>query len=497
MVALLFACSDKRTDPVFLAYNGVFLAFYTVMFLLLLKKETPPTEADPEVRKKYLLREIGNRRTASGVFLGMMLLEVAVNVVNFGVRFPATYVANYPSGTTYAASMIRYMNERESNTPFYRAEVTHSQTLNDGALNGYNGISTFTSSANVHVTEFMQRLGYGAKNTYNRYCFEESSPINNLFLGLKYMLERGGASAMKENNYFTEIHHYGDVYLLENNTYLPLGFLANSELSDLDWNSNVDNFTFQNRLLTAASGVGNAWNVLGSETLNVSAEGGAVISSQSSLGSSSYTCSGSDGTVVYTYTPDRDGLLCIDLNLSARNSYRVSVNGTEIYSKSYSLPLMLSVCQVQKGDNVEIRLDCTAGKNGSITVLAAVLDEAMLRQAYDVLSASTYDPSTFSATKLSGSITCNRDGLLYTSVPQNGNWKISVDGSPAAVTLVGGAMIAIPLSAGEHTVTFTYYNTAFTLGWKISLVCFVMFGVMLYLCRKPQKATGRYEARRK
>ena len=243
--------------------------------------------------------------------------------------------------------------------------------------------------------------------------------------------------------------------------------------------------------------MGNAWNVLGSETLNVSAEGGAVISSQSSLGSSSYTCSGSDGTVVYTYSPDRDGLLCIDLNLSARNSYRVSVNGTEIYSKSYSLPLMLSVCQVQKGDNVEIRLDCTAGKNGSITVLAAVLDETVFRQAYDVLSASTYDPSTFSATKLSGSISCDRDGLLYTSVPQNGNWQVSVDGSPAAVTLVGGAMIAVPLSAGEHTVTFTYHNAAFALGWKISLACFVLFGVMLYLCRKPQKATGRYEARKK
>lgn len=69
--------------------------------------------------------------------------------------------------------------------------------------------------------------------------------------------------------------------------------------------------------------------------------------------------------------------------------------------------------------------------------------------------------------------------------------------SPAAVTLVGGAMIAIPLSAGEHTVTFTYSNTAFTLGWKISLACFVMFGVFVYLCRKPQKTIGRYEARKK
>ena len=58
-------------------------------------------------------------------------------------------------------------------------------------------------------------------------------------------------------------------------------------------------------------------------------------------------------------------------------------------------------------------------------------------------------------------------------------------------------MNAIPLSAGEHTVTFTNHNAAFALGWKISLACFVFFGVMLYLCRKPQKAAGRYEARKK
>ena len=61
--------------------------------------------------------------------------------------------------------MIRYMHEREKNNLFFRAETTHSQTLNDGALNGYNGISAFTSSANVKTTVFMKALGYGAKNT--------------------------------------------------------------------------------------------------------------------------------------------------------------------------------------------------------------------------------------------------------------------------------------------------------------------------------------------
>ena len=70
----------------------------------------------------------------------------------------------------------------------------------------------------------MQALGYGAKNTYNRYCFEESSPVANLFLNLKYMIERDGKD--KESTYFAEINRFGNTALLENQAYLPLGFLT-------------------------------------------------------------------------------------------------------------------------------------------------------------------------------------------------------------------------------------------------------------------------------
>jgi uncharacterized membrane protein YfhO len=114
--------------------------------------------------------------------------------------------------------MIRYMKEREDSL-FYRVETTHTQTLNDGAVNDYNGISTFTSSANVNVTRFMTALGYAAQDNWNRYCFEEGSPVSNLFLNLKYMLERD--AKVEENPYFKEIHHFGNVYLLENDAYLP------------------------------------------------------------------------------------------------------------------------------------------------------------------------------------------------------------------------------------------------------------------------------------
>ena len=167
--------------PVYLMYNASFLALYTGALLLGLRKKRVPEDAEPEAVMEARRYRDRARITSRWAVLIAASVEIAAILINFAVWFPGTNVSDYPRGTDKTASMIRYLHEREENTLFYRAETTHSQTLNDGALNNYNGISTFTSSANVRTTEFMKALGYGAKNTYNRYCFEESSPVANLF----------------------------------------------------------------------------------------------------------------------------------------------------------------------------------------------------------------------------------------------------------------------------------------------------------------------------
>jgi len=92
-------------------------------------------------------------------------------------------------------------------------------------------------------------------------------------------------------------------------------------------------------------------------------------------------------------------------------------------------------------------------------------------------------------------IQCDRDGLLYTSIPQNGNWTVQVDGNDTQATLVGNAMVAVELPAGEHTVRFVYQNAAFALGWKVSLLCAVIFSGMVLLVYRPElrHKHGKYE----
>jgi len=496
LAAGVLACSNDLTKtvpfslgsleldiPLYPLYNLVFLLLYFLSFLYGSFRPNIPEDAS-EWELHRIHRDTARQRRASRLLvLTVIGVELIGNLVCFGLYFTGTGVSNYPKGTTYTASVIRYMKERERDNLFYRAETTHSQTLNDGALNGYNGVSAFTSSANVKVTEFMKALGYGAKNTYNRYLFEESSPVANLYLGLKYMIDRDGKD--KESTFFRDVNHFGDTTLLENQAYLPLGFLAENTLADLSFDSSGNAFLFQNDLFSSTTGLeDDVWHVISGENTTITGNGVQVSDSNGS-GYCQYRDSTAGSDITYRFQADRDGFLCIHLNLPKRNTFYVSVNGTELYQESISLPQMLAVRDVKTGDTIDIRIVCKEGEESTMTVSAAILNHDRFWEGYDILNACTWNLTEFKTTYVSGTVTCNREGLLYTSIPQNGNWTATVDGSPAQIQLVGDCMCAVELTEGNHTVSFRYHNDALSLGWKLSLGCALVFLVVVLVVEKP------------
>lgn len=448
------------------------------------------------------------RRQAALAIAAMMAMELVLNLATFGSAFPVNEY-DYPKKGDAAASMIQVMKElEEGDELFYRAETTHAQILNDGALNNYNGLTTFTSSANVQMTNFAQALGFGAYKTWNRYLYEESSPVTNLFTGLKYLIERDGTT--DGNAYFDAIHSYGGVTLLENNAFLPLGFLANSNLADVLFPNSSGGFSFQNRLFTAATGVEeNVWVATSKSDLEIIPDDRTALSAtNTSSGYTRFTSSATGGSLTYQYTISQAGYFCLDVNLYSQKNFTVWLNGDRVYAESVSLAQMFGVDDVVPGDVVQVVVELNANATSSVSVQGAVLNEEVFRKGYEVLNASTLKLTEFSNTLVSGTISCDRDGLLYTSIPQcgnkrtegdydeegnwvqatvesEGNWKVLVDGKEAAITLVGDCMIAVPLTEGGHTVEFVYENPSFTLGWKISLLCGGIFAAIALACYLP------------
>ena len=491
LTAGVMACSDARLNPEFLAYNVSFLALYgSALIYGQYRGPRRKKGEEPDLKKRKAARR-RRRADAKAVLALVLAVELICSLVNFGCRFSFTATANYPKDTKYSASMIRYMvNDREDDTLFFRAETTHSQTLNDGALNGYNGISAFTSSANVKTTVFMQALGYGARNTYNRYCYEEASPVSNLFLGIKYMIDRDGKD--KQSAYFDYVHHYGNTYLYENTAYLPLGFLAEKALAEVDF-TDTNVFRLQNRLFAAATGVsGDVWHTVSGSALEITGQD-VTVSDRNSSGYCSYSDGLSNSKVSYTYTVEQDGFMCVHLNLPKRNSVSIRLNGVELYTEAMSLPQMLAVGDVAVGDVVTVTMTCKANEKGTMTLTAAILNNNRFREGYEVLKAAPLELTSFRNTRVEGTVNCDRDGLLYASIPQNGNWTVLVDGEEAPIRLVGDCMIGVELTAGEHTVTYVYRNAAFSLGWKVSLGCGLILLAIYLAVSKPRKAkkTGK------
>ena len=480
----LFIKLGNLEDPVYLAYNAIFILLYLVMLLYAVLDMKKP-KGNKELREFIIERK--QRRQYAGIGLAVvMVLEIAMNLVNFSTKFPYTDIATYPKNDKQMQNIIKYM--KQDDDLFYRAEVTHSQSLNDGSLNGYNGITTFTSSANVNVTNFMKHMGQAAQDNYNRYCFEESSPVANLFLNLKYLIERDGQ--VEENKYFKTKYRNDNVYLLENQAYLPLGFLAQEQLADFEFYDAGNHFLFQNDLFRAATGLyEDVWHVLPDSCMTLT-QWSANVTQTGAGGYVAYDQGASGSWVRYSYKATEDGFACLDLDFSAKNQFTVWKNGTELYSETIGLPQTIAVADVEVGDDIWVDVWCRPNENGNLHVRVGVLDDAVFQQGYEILNASTLELTKFKDTKVEGTISCNRDGLLYTSIPQNGNWHVYVDGEEVETRLVGDAMIAVDLTAGEHEITFRYRNKAFTAGLIVTILCALAFwGIAAYVHYPDYKPT--------
>jgi undecaprenyl-diphosphatase UppP len=141
---------------------------------------------------------------------------------------------------------------------------------------------------------------------------------------------------------------------------------------------------------------------------------------------------------------------------------------------------------VTAGDVLEVKLTCNAGEKGNITLHTAILDEALFRQGYDVLNASTLQLTTFKNTLVEGTIDCNRNGVLYTSIPQDGNWSASVDGKSAQIVEIGDAMIGLLLDdwIDEHIVQSNF-------GAYIVAAMLILYGA-LYIIIERRKAQNAF-----
>ena len=102
--------------------------------------------------------------------------------------------------------------------------------------------------------------------------------------------------------------------------------------------------------------------------------------------------------------------------------------------------------------------------------------------------------SRWTDTQLSGTIHADTAGTMYTSIPYDKGWKLTVDGVETETRSIFDTFVAADLSEGDHEITLTYEPEGLKTGAMITGVSLAVFaGAALFTAvnGKNKKKIGK------
>ncbi len=149
-----------------------------------------------------------------------------------------------------------------------------------------------------------------------------------------------------------------------------------------------------------------------------------------------------------------------------------------VYENPYALPLAFVVDDAV----LDLDMDSASGPALQTEIFRHMLgeetrqnysDEDTFSVAVNKLSENVLDITSFTETDIRGTINNTKDGILYTSIPNDGGWSIYVNGEEAEVISLFDYLCAIELPAGSYTIEFKYRTPGLETGALLSLISII------------------------
>ena len=87
---------------------------------------------------------------------------------------------------------------------------------------------------------------------------------------------------------------------------------------------------------------------------------------------------------------------------------------------------------------------------------------------------------TYSGNLITGRHFFSGEDILFTSLPNDGNWQVSVDGEPAATGTALGTFLCVYAPEGEHEISFLYWPAGLTAGlWMMAASALLLLVVLI------------------
>ena len=369
---------------------------------------------------------------------------------------------------------------------FYRIEKTYHRTVNDPMAAGMYGLSHSSSTLNAKPIELLSRLGFSARSHYTR--SSGGTEITNSLMGVKYILSC-------EDNSTANIKSKEDITVTENEYALPMAYLVDNDVEDLELSS-TEPLANQNELLmTMLNGTQMISDETGEKEYfsriidDVDLELNNVTQGKTTDGHHSFKQKqeGLNTEIVYTFEMPETSALYMYLPSKYERTVNVWLNretflGTYFEGDNNSI---MKIGDFEAGESVTIGLTLTRSDLYFREAQFLYCDHEAIFADLGALKEKNSETvvERTTPTKLKITVNAGAEDMLFTTVPVEKGWTVKVDGVETEYVELLDALIGVPLTEGQHTIEMSFMTAGYPMAVIITVSGVAIFAAMIVLSK--------------
>lgn len=373
---------------------------------------------------------------------------------------------------------------------FWRIEKTFMHDNNDGMRFHYPTTTHFNSALERKTIDLFSAMGFAVSN--NSLNGTNPTKFTDALFGIRYYM-RGNKTAFDQNidgidklrdksnrpdlvdmDLIKETEY---VQLFENHNYLPIGLLAEADIESLKA-ARANPLDFQDRMMNVLDNSADEINYYVRlsikhdelENLSVTPQGKnrtnytrKITDADAYIAYSFYLMEGHSHYLTVSNTLNRNNskLYLDDVELS--NKRMGHHNSSQVYNVANSQ-------QPNKETHLKVELHKDKNSFDINNISLFYLDEEVFQKLVAFQQANGLDLSYFSDTQIKGKFTATENTpYLLVTLPYDQGWQAKIDGKAVETIEVLDALIAIPVTEGDHELELNYELPYFKLGAIISV----------------------------
>lgn len=404
----------------------------------------------------------------TGIIL-LVIIEMFINDFLIVLNIKYQDKSLYNEFTTNYGYIIDNLNNKENT--FYRLEKDTSYSTNDELLLNYNGISHFSSVYEGKNNELLgQYLGI-----FNRFYitnYNGSTPVTNSLFNIKYLLSEN------EKEYYNKINTYKNINIYENNYNLPLGFMVDKKLKNLEL-TKLEPFINQNNILKTMNS--NIEDIFYEEEFELILNNLELDETKPNLTYKKINTN-NQASLQFKINKKYSGILYTYLSSTSNKKVDIKLNGESIIDINDQNDYYYNILELGNFNQNEI-----------ITLEVILLEDTIKLEDYMfyTLDLENFEKATnilnnndkliineYKTEYIKATINVTVDNqILYTSIPCDKGFKVYVDNKEVKTTKTLDTLLALELDKGNHEIIIKYETRGLKLGMTLSVIGIMLFTI--------------------